>query len=145
MLVRLTYISKPTRPIVETVRELLPKAQLQNHIHKVTSFMVIHHEFYFQTLEGSHVDVNNLYKVILNDPRHTNVYLIDYEVVEELKFPLWDLAATTLPIQNRAEAEALIKADPKTPELKLAAEKMKALIDSELVIQKYLKELQSWK
>lgn len=145
MLVCLTYISKPIGDIVESVRSFIVPASRYNHLHQLSSFLVINHNFYFQTIEGNHAVVNNLYKKIINDSRHTECTLIAYEIVEELQFPAWDLAAMTLPDDFKPDGQLLAIAnskdvDLKSPALDIASKKMIQLIRSELVIRRYLKD-----
>jgi hypothetical protein len=140
MLVRLSYISTPIGSIVETVKAFLPNATNSNRLNNITSFLVVHPDFYYQTIEGPHSAVNTLYKKIINNPHHKNCYLLSYEVVTELKFPIWSLAVAALPVKHLDQAAAIKAADPDTTQLSEAGMKLSALIDAELAVQKYLKE-----
>jgi hypothetical protein len=145
MLVRLTYISKPVGDVVASVRDFIQPALHYNHTHQLSAFLVISHDFFFQTIEGNHAQVNSLYKKIVNDHRHTDCNLVEYEVVTELQFPSWDLAAMTLPADFHADGQLLAIAnskavDLKSPALDIASKKMIQLIRSDLAIRKYLKD-----
>lgn len=140
MLVRLSYISTPVGSIVETVKEFLPHATNSNRLNGITSFLVVHPDFYYQTIEGNHTVVNTLYKRIINSSHHKNCYLLSYDIVTELKFPIWPLAIAALPIKHLDQAAAIKAANPDTNQLSEAGKKLSALIDVELTVQKYLKE-----
>jgi hypothetical protein len=127
------------------VREFIQPAVEHNHLHQLSSFLVITNDFYFQTIEGNHAKVNTLYKKIINDPRHTECNLLEYEIVTELQFPDWDMAAMTLPHDFAPGAKFLALAnsketDLKSPALDIASKKMIQLIRSDLVIRKYLRD-----
>ena len=125
---------------MSTVKDILPKSQLANRAHGVTAFLVIHNDFFFQTLEGEHLRVNALYKNIVNDPRHYACNLIEYKILDELTFPIWDMAAATLPRKDLSVAKELLEANPKNNELVVAAKKMLALIDAELIVDRYFRD-----
>jgi hypothetical protein len=127
------------------VREFVQPAAAYNHTHQLSAFLVITHGFYFQTIEGNHANVNALYKKIVNDKRHTECNIVEYEIVTDLQFPMWDLAAMTLPPDFSPEEKLLTLAnsketDLKSPALDIASKKMIQLIRSDLVIRKYLKD-----
>lgn len=89
-LVRLIYVSTVVQPFSENdIQQILTAAQTHNTRLNVTGMLCFNTEYFLQCLEGSRESVNELYKKILKDPRHQNIYLLKYEELHQRKFANW--------------------------------------------------------
>ena len=50
-------------------------------------------KWFLQVLEGSAVNINSLFKVIENDPRHADFLLLRFNAVEARDFSDWSMAS----------------------------------------------------
>ena len=59
----------------------------------ITGVLISHSGWFLQVLEGSAINVNSLFKVIENDPRHSDFLLIRFNAVPTRDFSDWSMAS----------------------------------------------------
>ncbi len=92
MLVRLLYASRAADPqSSEATDAILAKSRSHNPACGITGILCYGGGIFLQALEGGRAAVNELYKHILNDPRHKDVILLSYEEISERKFGGWTM------------------------------------------------------
>lgn len=98
-LVRIVYASTISDDFqAEDIDSILEKSRRNNAKKHVTGLLCFNRNFFLQCLEGSRTEVNKIYHRILNDPRHQNITLLNYEDITEREFSNWDMAY--LPISD---------------------------------------------
>ncbi|MBU2972323.1 BLUF domain-containing protein [Pseudoalteromonas sp. C2R02] len=98
-LVRIVYASTISDDFqAEDIDNILQKSRINNAKKHVTGLLCFNRNFFLQCLEGSRTEVNKIYHRILNDPRHNNITLLNYEDITEREFSNWDMAY--LPISD---------------------------------------------
>ena len=92
MLVRLLYASRADDPQnAEATDGILAKSRSHNSSYGITGILCYGGGIFLQALEGGRMAVNELYKHILNDPRHKDVVLLSYEEISERRFSGWTM------------------------------------------------------
>lgn len=91
-LVRLVYASTICKDFTDTaIQEILEKARIHNGRSNVTGVLCFSSNYFLQCLEGSRANVNTTYHRILNDPRHTNIVMLDYKEISQRDFFEWSM------------------------------------------------------
>ena len=91
-LVRLIYCSTVTHALnMQEVGQIIASAKDNNGRHEVTGLLCFNRKYFLQCLEGSRTNVNKIYHSILNDPRHTQVLLLEYDEVTQREFSDWSM------------------------------------------------------
>jgi hypothetical protein len=92
-LVRLIYASAVTDACdLKGLKEILKIAREHNRKEGVTGVLCYDPQYFLQWLEGPRDKVNQLYTVILKDPRHAAVTILDYREVHHRVFEDWSMA-----------------------------------------------------
>jgi hypothetical protein len=65
----------------------------KNPTRGITGVLISHSGWFLQVLEGSAVNVNSLFKVIENDPRHSDFLLLRFGAVVARDFSDWSMAS----------------------------------------------------
>jgi hypothetical protein len=92
MLVRLLYASRAVDPQSSDATDgILAKSRSHNSTCGITGILCYGGGIFLQALEGGRMAVNDLYKHILNDPRHKDVVLLSYEEISERRFSGWTM------------------------------------------------------
>lgn len=92
-LVRLVYVSQVTvqfRP--EEIEKILNTSRRNNAAVNVTGALFFSRKYFLQCLEGPRTAVNETYNKILNDPRHENALLLQYQEIDRREFSEWSMA-----------------------------------------------------
>ncbi|GAA58858.1 BLUF domain protein [Pseudoalteromonas sp. BSi20652] len=91
-LVRLIYASKITDGFgPKDIENILQSARTYNVKKNVTGMLCFSNDYFLQCLEGSRTAVNNTYQQILNDKRHHNVIMLNYNQIPEREFEKWSM------------------------------------------------------
>ena len=91
-LVRLMYVSTITQALVpKDIERILDDALRLNAKNNVTGLLCFNHKYFLQCLEGSRKTVNETYHRILQDPRHTDVVMLDYQEIVSREYPQWSM------------------------------------------------------
>lgn len=103
MLVRLMYASRAAAPQeTESLTALLRQARGANLSRGITGALCHANGTFVQVLEGGRLAVNQLYRNIVADPRHTDVVLLSYTEVSERRFAGWSMGQVNLARLNPA-------------------------------------------
>lgn len=97
MLVRLLYVSRALDPDASAATDsILAVAREHNMANGITGILCYGGGIYLQAIEGGRNQVNNLYGQIVNDKRHTDVVLLNYEEIAERRFGGWTMGQVNL-------------------------------------------------
>jgi hypothetical protein len=97
MLVRLLYVSRAVKADdSEATESILGSARAYNLSHGITGILCYGGGIYLQALEGGRKQVNELYNIIIKDPRHKDVALLHYEEITERRFGGWTMGQVRL-------------------------------------------------
>jgi hypothetical protein len=91
-LVRLIYVSEVTESLDEKdIEQILASARKNNPKYGLTGMLCFHNRYFLQCLEGARSEVNKVYQVILKDPRHSNIVLLEYKELVKREFESWTM------------------------------------------------------
>jgi hypothetical protein len=97
MLVRLMYVSRAVPALdQEELSAIVRKSRADNAALGVTGVLCFSEGIYLQVLEGGRSAVNQIYRHIVTDPRHTEVELLCYEEIVERRFAAWAMGQVNL-------------------------------------------------
>ena len=89
---QIVYLSSPTCSMtLSEVRELLIKAQINNHFKGVTGMLLFDGDSFLQVLEGPKETVRALVKKIERDPRHTKFTSLVERQIPQRDFGEWSM------------------------------------------------------
>ncbi|MDU0112701.1 BLUF domain-containing protein [Psychrosphaera aquimarina] len=93
MLSRIIYTSTISNDITpKEIEKILTKAQSNNDKKDITGMLYFSRNKFLQCLEGGRVSINETYHTILNDTRHSNIILLNYEEISQRVFSNWSMA-----------------------------------------------------
>jgi hypothetical protein len=95
MFIQLIYVSSPVDEVTQAVRDFIPVAHEKNTEHDITGMILSGKKFYLQVLEGKKEAVNQLYRNIVRDRRHSNCTLLRYTETKTREFSEWSMIHTT--------------------------------------------------
>lgn len=97
MLVRLLYASRVSdNKMSEIVQQIMQQSRQHNPQFGITGILCHSDDIFLQVLEGGRANVNQLYAHILQDKRHTDVILLDYEEISERRYAGWTMGQVNL-------------------------------------------------
>lgn len=96
MLVRLLYASRAVDSRPEVIDEVLAHSRQFNPACGITGILCYGGGIYMQAIEGGRTAVNDLYALILRDPRHKDVILLHYEEITERRFAGWTMGLVNI-------------------------------------------------
>lgn len=97
MLVRLLYASRAKRPpTAEDIEAIVAQARAHNPALGLTGILCWAGDVFLQVIEGGRQPVNQMFRQIAADPRHTEVILLDYEQITERRFAPWTMGQVNL-------------------------------------------------
>ncbi|MCA9757720.1 MAG: BLUF domain-containing protein [Candidatus Eisenbacteria bacterium] len=98
MLVSLLYASRAKGPVeAEFITSILTKSREKNERLGITGVLCTSGDGVFlQLLEGGREEVNALYNKIVQDTRHEQCTLLNYEEIEERRFSCWRMGRVDL-------------------------------------------------
>lgn len=97
MLVRLLYASRAVAGLsADELNVILKRSRAYNPDHGVTGVLCYADGVFMQVLEGGRDIVNELYKQIVTDPRHSDVVIVKYDEISERQFAGWSMGQVTL-------------------------------------------------
>ena len=98
-LIQLVYRS---RSLIEGAEyEKLMSTCLRNNPSRgITGVLISHSGWFLQVLEGTAANVSSLFKVIENDPRHSDFLLLRFNAVAVRDFSDWSMASITVDEQR---------------------------------------------
>ncbi len=89
-LARLVYTSTISKGFnAGDIEEILETARINNTKNNITGMLCFSSNYFLQCLEGSRRKINNTYHKILNDPRHEEIIMLDYNEISAREFSMW--------------------------------------------------------
>lgn len=76
------------------VRNIFSKLVIKNERRNITGFLLIDIDSMAQIFEGARSDINDLYKTIERDNRHTDVKLLEFRSILNRCFSKWSMAGS---------------------------------------------------
>lgn len=90
---QLVYISDARIPISkEEISGILESSRRNNPARGITGLLLYCDGVFIQTLEGKSEAVERLYRVICDDPRHSNAEVLSDSMVDDRAFGDWSMA-----------------------------------------------------
>jgi hypothetical protein len=71
--------------------DILRQSRKYNAEKGISGILVYDIVYFLQLIEGDREEINNLYKQILNDPRHRDVIIINYEEIQQKSYFRWNM------------------------------------------------------
>lgn len=101
-LYRLTYQSRSTlvgeqNLQITAIQDILRQSRYRNLRHGVSGILLYNQHSYFQVLEGSKAAVEQIFRNILRDKRHTDIVPLQRDPVDIRIFHSWSMAYKELP------------------------------------------------
>ncbi|MDP2636511.1 MULTISPECIES: BLUF domain-containing protein [unclassified Pseudoalteromonas] len=91
-LTRLIYASRITESFSNSsIEHIIRKASEDNVKNHITGMLCFNSNYFLQCLEGARTQVNQTYKRILNDERHTDITLLYYDEIAVRDFADWSM------------------------------------------------------
>ncbi len=91
-LIQLVYRSRSLIAGAE-YEKLMATCHRNNPTRDITGVLISHSGWFLQVLEGSAANVHLLFKVIENDPRHSDFLLLRFNAVAARDFSDWSMAS----------------------------------------------------
>jgi hypothetical protein len=93
MVYQIFYVSssKLNSDIESDLSEIVSKARFSNQKNSVTGVLLFRGGIFLQLIEGEKKDVENLYRKIEKDPRHSNLIILFQQESQDRVFPNWDM------------------------------------------------------
>lgn len=89
-LTRLIYVSTVSEKFSSSsLEDILKAGRVNNTKNGITGMLCFQKKYFIQCLEGSRQAVNETYKKILNDDRHSNVVILEYNQINVREFNDW--------------------------------------------------------
>lgn len=93
ILVRLIYASRLQKDCtVGDLNAILDASRKNNPRLGISGILCYTTEFFLQWLEGPRGEVNTLYNLVVQDPRHRGCVILDYTEVQTRQFESWGMA-----------------------------------------------------
>ena len=91
-LIQLVYRS---RSLIEGVEynNLMATCLRNNPARGITGVLISHSGWFLQVLEGTAANVNSLFRIIENDPRHSDFLLLRFNAIMNRDFSDWSMAS----------------------------------------------------
>ena len=99
---QLIYASTANKSMsYDEISDLAKKASQKNETLGLTGFLVYNNNHFLQVLEGPQSTLNELYLKISNDPRHSDVRLLNYSKIAFRHFKEWNMGCMFLETQPK--------------------------------------------
>ena len=93
-LVQLVYVSKTKEGFNDQdIQTILENSKTNNEARGITGLLTFNHNYFLQCLEGSREEVNRTYQAILQDSRHSDIVILNYEQIDYRYFGGWSMAS----------------------------------------------------
>jgi len=107
-MIRLLYISSAVKPMNDDeLLALLQECRHSNSKEGITGMLLYCGESFIQVLEGQEEDIDELFKVIKKDPRHTNVTVLEKKEISERKFANWSMGFKSISDEDLRDVKGL--------------------------------------
>jgi len=89
---RLIYKSRSVEPLNwDMVRSITSASEVNNEARGVTGVLLASRTHFMQILEGNFEDVNAVFRRICKDPRHDEMYIVGFSVIDARLFGGWGM------------------------------------------------------
>ena len=89
---RLIYKSRSTVKLNwDVVKDILHTSEVHNEANGITGILLATNTHYLQVLEGKFEDINMAFMNIVRDPRHDDIKLISFNVMDARLFAGWGM------------------------------------------------------
>ena len=106
-IINLVYISKAVRPMnSDDFLSLLIPARENNHRLQINGMLLYQRQAFLQVLEGRQSVIENLFKSIVKDERHTDVTLLLKRPIAVREYADWDLKFINLDTINLSKIKS---------------------------------------
>jgi hypothetical protein len=75
----------------ENVAEILKTARRENQKNHLVGALYYGHGYFFQCLEGTQFEIDQLYEKLLKDPRHTDLKILSKHAIDKIGFSSWEM------------------------------------------------------
>jgi hypothetical protein len=94
---QLIYISRPKVEVTKDfVTNILDKALNRNYALQISGLLVYYHGEFMQLIEGDKKDIDALFNIIQNDPRHGDIRILREAESPQRCMPTWAMGFTML-------------------------------------------------
>lgn len=105
---RLIYKSRPVSPLDwPQILRILHTSEENNEIQGITGVLLTSENSFLQVLEGRYEAVNQLFIKIVHDPRHKDVQLISFDLIDGRLFAGWGMKGLGLFNFNQSQVSLL--------------------------------------
>ncbi|MDO9402772.1 MAG: BLUF domain-containing protein [Polaromonas sp.] len=105
-MIRLIYASRARQALPLDLKDILAVSRRKNLKANITGALCFLDGVYLQYLEGETFGLEDLYRKIIKDPRHSDARLLERKKITERLFNSWSMALVTWDDQTRAIFEA---------------------------------------
>lgn len=88
---RLIYCSRAYNLTIEDISSIVEVSKKNNKSLNITGCLAYQSNTFVQVLEGRRDKITQLYNVIANDSRHTNISLLEFRLIEQREFNAWSM------------------------------------------------------
>ena len=97
----LAYLSSAVREFTKPeLREMLERLRENNRQTGITGLLLYCGGNFMQVIEGEEDSVKTLFEKVCRDPRHTGIFKLFEESIEEREFPSWSMAFQDLQMED---------------------------------------------
>ncbi len=112
-LTQLIYVSSAVQPFTDQqLKDLLIMARDANGEHEVTGLLLYKSGNFMQVIEGSEDKIDQLYRNIMADPRHTGIIPLMQEPIEHREFSDWSMGFKKLSPEEVEGFSDFLTSDP---------------------------------
>ena len=91
-LIQLIYVSNAQHEVAAGELERILEASARNNAaHSITGMLLYANGSFLQILEGEAAAVDETFERVSQDPRHTNIFLLEREAIGERSFARWSM------------------------------------------------------
>ncbi|MDO8903803.1 BLUF domain-containing protein [Hydrogenophaga sp.] len=102
MLIRLIYASRARSMGPMDIKDILASSRRNNTRLGVTGALCLSNGIFLQCLEGDRMVVNTLYHRILQDARHHDPAILDFQEIVSRQFGAWSMGLVSTVVDNQA-------------------------------------------
>lgn len=84
----------------EMIQDILKSSRKNNLAQGITGMLIYYNSSFFQVLEGPRDKVNQTFSRIKKDKRHSNIVVIDEDLIEEREFDEWEMGYRNISQEN---------------------------------------------
>lgn len=91
-MIQISYISSATEPMsTHSLLRLLQQCRDNNAVNGVTGMLLYSNGTFLQVLEGEQKIVEDLFEIIRNDPRHTDLRILQKKTIDKREYYDWSM------------------------------------------------------